>query len=361
MAELSDDATDEQAALSAILGPDCWLDDETSGRLVLAVSPEVDEGEAVGCLALEVHMPPAYPAEAQVGVTCSSLSNFAHHFEHRGMPAGGFFAPTPEQAAELEALIVAATAQRPGEACVYDAVDAVRQWLEANTLGVEPGVVADVSAMMADAEVSEDDLGLDEEDMDEELIDAMKEVLDDDKQQLKRLRQAEALPAGSTEQRDAIRAVWLGLTKQQRRRVVDDSEDEDFIDEDESDDEAEEHVEPPSKGQRGGGDGGAPSSKRAPVPRKAAPLPAAAQRTCARGHSLTPINGQPADYRKLGAGVGNCDVCGVDFEYTRGGYHCEGCRNWDCCVSCGGVPAKPSGGGGGGGHGKGNKKGKQRR
>jgi hypothetical protein len=54
-------------------------------------------------------------------------------------------------------------------------------------------------------------------------------------------------------------------------------------------------------------------------------------------------------------------VCGADFEYTRGGYHCEGCRNWDCCVSCGSSSAKRPGGAGGAGQGKGNKKGKQRR
>ncbi|KOO25214.1 hypothetical protein Ctob_012911 [Chrysochromulina tobinii] len=219
--ELSDDATDEIAALSAILGPDCWLDEEMNGHLVLCVSPEVDSNEEVGCLALEVTMPPNYPADAKVAIVCSSLAQFAHHFEHRVVPAAGFFVPPPEQAAGIEALIMAAIGNRPGEAVVYDVVDAVRQWLEANTLGALPTleVDADVSAMMADAEVSEDDLELDDEDIDEELIDVMKEVLEDDKEQLKRLREAERLPSGSASQREAIIAVWRSMSKQQRRQL----------------------------------------------------------------------------------------------------------------------------------------------
>ena len=360
--ELSDDATDEIAALSAILGPDCWLNEETNGHLVLCVSPEVDSSEEVGCLALEVTMPPNYPATSKTTIVCSSLAHFAHYFEHRVVPAGGFFTPTPEQAAGLEELIMAAIGNRPGEAVVYDAVDAVRQWLEANTLGAKPTLEVDaaVRAMMADAEVSEDDLELDDEDIDEELIDAMKEVLEDDKEQLKRLREAERLPSGSASQREAIIVVWRSMSKQQRRTLVEDSDDEDFHDDDDDDDD-DYDFEPETRAPKASHGGGGGGSSRQMQPKKAAPLPPRTQRVCPRGHSLTPVNGQPADYRKLGEGVGTCDVCGADFEYTRGGYHCEGCRNWDCCVSCGSSSAKRPGGAGGTGQGKSNKNGKQRR
>ena len=335
---LSEAASDEVVALEAILGADCWIDDATVGRIVLAVAPEaVDDTELFGALALEVVMPPDYPDQVAAIITCASLSQYAHHFVHRVPPAEGFFVPAPAQAAELATVIASTVADRQGEAVVFDVVAAVREWLEANTLTAKSESAEEVSAMMAEAEVSEDDLELDEEDMDEEMIEAMMEVLEGDKAQLKKLRAAEGLPSGSAQQRAAIKEVWLSLTKQQRRQMVEDSDGEDSDGED-SDGESEEIMAPQGRGGSGGS-GGA-KQKKAPA------MPPAAQRACPRGHTLTPVNSQPHDYRKLGAGVGSCDLCSVDFAYTKGGYHCDQCRNWDCCVACGSTPAVKTGGGG---------------
>ena len=58
-----------------------------------------------------------------------------------------------------------------GEPVIYDAIQAVRDWLAANTLTVRPEAQTDeLRRMLAQAEVSDDDLELDEEDMDEEMI-----------------------------------------------------------------------------------------------------------------------------------------------------------------------------------------------
>ena len=362
---LSDEATDEVAALAAILGADCWVDDRVPGRVILAVAPEaMDESEALGALAMEVQLPPGYPATTSATINCTSLSQHAQCFEHREAPAGGFFVPSISQAAALGQVLSSITNDRLGEAVVYDAVDAVRQWLETHTLVQRSPEEATVSALMAESVVSEDDLELDDSDMDEELLDAIKEaIIPADKAALKQLREAERLPSGSVQQRDAIKAVWLSLSKDQKRRVVEDS-DEDFVDDDDNADSEEEEEEgdediPRGRadgnqaGSGGGGSGGGGASKK----QKQAPMPAPAQRTCARGHSLTAVNGQPRDYRKLGAGVGNCDLCGVDFPYTHGGYHCNQCRNWDCCVACGSQTA----GGGSAGQTKGAGKSKGKR
>jgi len=73
--------------------------------------------------------------------------------------------------------------------------------------------------------------------------------------------------------------------------------------------------------------------------KKQARCPPPAKRSCPRGHGLSAVNSKPADYRKLEGNVGNCDLCDVDFKYTAGGYHCDSCKNWDCCVACGGKAA----------------------
>lgn len=216
---------------------------------------------------------------------------------------------------------------------------------------------------MEAAEVSEDDLELDSEDVDDELIEAMREVATDKKQR-KLLRKAEALPAGSKEQRAAIRKAWVALTPAQRRQIVEDSgseeEDEEEEQEEESDDDNDAEIEqaaPPcpaaaaaaaARGVRGGGGGGDPREQKRAT---GAPTPPPAQRSCARGHALTAINSKPRDYAKLTGNVGNCDLCGVDYKYTvTGGYHCDTCRNWDCCVDCGVIaPGVAHGGGSGGG------------
>ena len=102
-------------------------------------------------------------------------------------------------------------------------------------------------------------------------------------------------------------------------------------------------------GGGGGGGGGSGGKSKGGGP---AALPPPAQRTCPRGHALTAVASKPADYRKLEGGVGNCDLCDTDFRYTAGGYHCDTCRNWDCCTRCGSAA-------GGGGGGKGKKRGKK--
>ena len=71
----------------------------------------------------------------------------------------------------------------------------------------------------------------------------------------------------------------------------------------------EEQAPPPRPQQGGGGDGGGKRGAK----RVQAPLPPPAQRQCARGHALTPVNAKPADYAKLEGGEGNCDLCDVDF------------------------------------------------
>ena len=136
-------------------------------------------------------------------------------------------------------------------------------------------------------------------------------------------------PPGSREQRAALKEVWLALTPAQRRQMVaSDSEGDDEDDEEEA--AAAAVAPPPSRG-------GAAGRKKPAAPTAALPPPA--QRTCARGHALTPGNAKPADYKKLDGDEGNCDVCGKDFFYRQGGYHCASCRNWDCCVACGGTVA----------------------
>lgn len=319
----SREATDELVALSSILGPDLWVDSESAGRIVIAVTPEViDDKEVVGAIAMEVSLPSSYPSSAAPIITCSSLAQHADLFEHRSAPKGGFFAPSAEQAKALAASVAAAVDGGHGDVVVFDAVAAAREWLATNAAS-KASDADDICARLADAEVSEDDLELDESDMDEELIEALLEVLPGDK----RLQAAARLPSGSARQREAIKAVWLSLTPQQRRQMVADSDsDGDFEDLDEESEESEEEHAPVKRSSGGGGGKRKAPSLMPPPP---------AQRACHRGHRLTPVNSQPRDYRHLAAGVGNCDLCGIDFEYTRGGYHCDACRDWDCCVACG--------------------------
>ena len=108
-----------------------------------------------------------------------------------------------------------------GEPVIYDAIQAVRDWLAANTLTARPEAQTDeVRRMLAQAEVSDDDLELDSEDVDEEMIEALREVIDDDdKKLLKLLKKAEQAPTDTKQQRDAIRdAPMLGV--EQRHRWV---------------------------------------------------------------------------------------------------------------------------------------------
>ena len=319
---LSEDAAQEVEALQAILGDDFHQDGQSS--FVLCVAPEAGEGEVVGALALEVKMPPDYPEGAQAEITPSSLLPYFEHFPSR---ASRLFVPSDAQLSNVKAAVAAAIKEMNGEPVVYEAVQAVQAWLEANTLATVPtDITDDLASAMDAAEVSEDDLELDSEDVDEEMIEAMREVVEadnaPDKRLLKLLRKAEQMPADTKQQRDAIRACWLALSPSQRREMVEGSGDES---ESESSDVAEVV---------------ATASVKAPkASKKATPLPPPPQRACPKGHSLTAVNAKPSDYRKLSGNEGNCDLCGKDFRYTSGGYHCDACRDWDCCVACGSTVA----------------------
>lgn len=160
----------------------------------------------------------------------------------------------------------------------------------------------------------------------------MREVLEEvpgpnRKKVLKQIDAAEALPSCSKQQRAALHAIWISMTDEQRRKMV---EDESYSGGDSDDDSSDDSEEEAS--QRAGG--ASASVAKGGAKQKGA-LPPPGQRTCPRGHSLTPVNSKPDDYKKLQGGSGNCDLCDKDFKYTSGGYHCSTCRNWDCCVGCG--------------------------
>ena len=112
--------------------------------------------------------------------------------------AAGEWAPTAEQAAAIAAVAVGAAAAVPsGEPALWEAIEAVRSWLEENTLSARPSVAAsslqDVQEAMGGAEISEDDLELDEEDMDSEMVEAVREVLTREQKELgRKLDMAEA-------------------------------------------------------------------------------------------------------------------------------------------------------------------------
>jgi hypothetical protein len=317
---LTDEAAQEVEALSAILGDDFFQDEEAS--CVLCVAPEAGAGEVVGALALQIKLPPGYPEQASADIVPSSLLSFLEHFPNR---VSRLFVPKDEQLSDISTAIATAIKDMNGEPVIYEAVQAVQAWLEANTLASVPtDVTDDLASAMDAAEVSEDDLELDSEDVDGEMIEAIREVVGadtaPDKKVLKLLKKAESMPADTKEQRDTIRACWLALTPAQRRAMVEDSGDED----DESESES-------------GGDE-VPAAK-APKAKKTPPIPPPAQRTCKKGHALAAVNAKPADYRKLSGNEGNCDLCGKDYKYSVGGYHCDTCRDWDCCVACGSTMA----------------------
>jgi hypothetical protein len=113
---LTEEATDEIAALSAIMGNDFWLDASESGKVVLCVAPEVDDStEIVGLLALLAQLPPGYPDRASAVIECTSVASYASLFEHRAITDAAAFVPTAEQCAALAAVVADAIADRPGE------------------------------------------------------------------------------------------------------------------------------------------------------------------------------------------------------------------------------------------------------
>lgn len=325
---LSEDATQEIEALSAIMGDDFHREGQES-CFVLCVAPEAGDGEVVGALSLAIRLPPGYPEKARAEITPSSLLPYFDQFPNR---AARLFVPSEAQLADIKAAVAAVVTGMDGEAVIYEVVQQVQAWLEAHTLAAVPADNAtadELASAMDGAEVSEDDLELDSEDVDEEMLEAMREVVEadtpPDKKLLKLLKKAERLPADTKEQRDAIRACWLALSPAQRRHMVEDSGAEDEDEDDESSDE-EAVAESAAKAKSAGA-------------KKVTPMPSLAQRACPKGHALTPVNAKPHDYRKLGGNEGNCDLCGSDFKYSAGGYHCDTCRDWDCCVACGSTAA----------------------
>eukprot|EP00964_Phaeocystis_antarctica_P099185 scaffold65064_cov68-Phaeocystis_antarctica.AAC.2 len=307
--------------------------------------------QVVGGVVLAVTLTAQYPHDAGAATFEVTSLVGSKLFPHQQAHEAGRWAPTAEQAVAVAAVAVAAAAEMPrGEPALWEVIEAVRSWLEEHTLTARPSVVAgsvqEVQEAMGGAEISEDDLELDEEDMDAEMVDAVREVLTKGQKALERkLDMAEAMKANSKAQRTALKEVWLELTPAQRRQMVaSDDEDDDSDDSDDSEDEA--AAAPPKKGGSG---------KKAAAQQKQGACPPPAQRTCARGHALTAGNAKPADYKKMSGGEGNCDLCGKDFFYQQGGYHCDSCHNWDCCVACGSTAAKAAAG-----QGKKNQKGRKR-
>ena len=177
---LSEDAAQEVEALTAIMGDDFHLHNETDkSAFVICIAPEADDtSEVVGALALAVSIPLDYPQSASPQFAVSDLQQYAHYFPNRTVNYSSF-APTAAQVATVEALITTAITDLKGEAVVYEAVTAAREWLAANTLAAKPAVdVSDDAALaraLDAADVSEDDLELDSEDVDEEMIEALRE------------------------------------------------------------------------------------------------------------------------------------------------------------------------------------------
>ena len=280
-----------------------------------------------------------YPHDARAAAFEVSSLVGSELFPHQQARGAGEWAPTAEQAAAIAAVAVAAAAAIPsGEPALWEVIEAVRSWLEENTLSARPSVAAsslqEVQEAMGGAEISEDDLELDEEDMDSEMVEAVREVLTREQKELgRKLDMAEAMKANSKAQRTALKDIWLELTPAQRRQMVA-SDDDDSDDSDGDDDSDDEEAVAAARATDGGGRG------KAAAQQKQGACPPPAQRTCARGHALTAVNAKPADYRKMSGGEGNCDLCGKDFFYRQGGYHCDSCHNWDCCVACGSTAAK---------------------
>ena len=93
---LSEEAVDEISALSAIMGPDCWSDASTPGKLILCVAPEVDDTEVVACVAISVTLPIGYPQDAHAVIEASSVTLHASLFPHRHISAAGSLSAVQE-------------------------------------------------------------------------------------------------------------------------------------------------------------------------------------------------------------------------------------------------------------------------
>lgn len=327
MHDVSDeDAEAEAQALTAIMGDDLIM--SAAREFELFVLPECDPMECVGSVVLTVRQPPGYPHSAAAHVEIAGTSAAGHAFEHRGQS----WQLNSEHAIALRSVVDKVAAEKAGEPMCWDMVEAVREWLRDNTTAPKPEPTAATPGAADEQEDDDDDL--DESDMDEEMISCLRDVLRGGGPLVRQLDLAEAMTAGSKQQKAALLDIWRGLTDAQREEMV-------ASDENSSDDEQEEgrggaRARPSAAAAHHGradGDGG----KRAAIP------PPPAQRACPKGHALTAGCSKPADYRRLEGNEGNCDVCDADFKYSAGGYHCDTCKNWDCCVRCGSTPL---GGGG---------------
>ncbi len=134
----------ELEALSAIMGDDMWSDG--SGTHGFFVQPECDaSAETVGAVILVAVLPQAYP-QLPADFRIQSLSDrlWTERYPHRTVSS---WRPSAEQATALSRVVLASAEGRTGQAVLWDAVEAVRQWLETNTLAANPGadVVAEVS------------------------------------------------------------------------------------------------------------------------------------------------------------------------------------------------------------------------
>lgn len=306
---MNEDAAQEFEALASILGADMWVD-VPGRRFVLCVTPEHDTAsECAGAAALVVTLPSGYPGTEPVSIEARPFSEHSARFQHPGSAREGVsWEDVPPEL--LQPVVASATDGRLGEPVVFDAVDAVRQWLSEHTVRARPTPAdADADALsrtLAEADVSEEDIELDEEDMDEEMIEAIREIESVGPAIRTALDRAERL--SGDKMRKVLHAIWLQLTPAQRREMVADS---DFSDVSESDEESYEDAPPPqtrgkgttpptrSKGASGGDRGGKDDG--------AAACPPPARRACPRGHTLTPSTAKPEDYKKLDGNTGVCD------------------------------------------------------
>eukprot|EP00440_Ansanella_granifera_P047239 gb/GFBE01051164.1/.p1 GENE.gb/GFBE01051164.1/~~gb/GFBE01051164.1/.p1 ORF type:complete len:317 (+),score=96.97 gb/GFBE01051164.1/:1-951(+) len=314
---LSEEAADELEALDAIFGAECF-ERRGEASVQLRIAPEEEEeGSCFAVAHLDVDLPEGYPASAAPSLAVT-------------VPAEGTRGLAQGAAAALLDVAKAAADEAIGNVALFSVGEAVRDWLREHGR-LEPEPVPEV-----EEEEEGDDFDVDSEDLDDELIEALQELLEKDAARVKELRRIKRLGPGP-EQRTALRAQLKALTPEEREALVG------------SDSESEED-EPPKKG----------AAKKAAAPAvKLAP----AQIECPSGHELAAFGAVPPDYRKFDGDEYTCDVCGADFEYRYGVYHCNKCfaqggKQFDACPSCGG--SARSGGSGGGGGKKQKNKGKKR-
>ena len=92
---------------------------------------------------LAVTLTAQYPHDARAAAFEVSSLVGSELFPHQQARGAGEWAPTAEQAAAIAAVAVAAAAAIPsGEPALWEVIEAVRSWLEENTLSARPSVAA---------------------------------------------------------------------------------------------------------------------------------------------------------------------------------------------------------------------------